>query len=66
MKFSDCLIFSYLERLSKKIDTDSKIPGKIIYLIAAERFAKSAVLGPAQKMLAQYIASLGADKVTIK
>ena len=45
------------ERLSKKIETS--LPGNAIFLIAAERFAKSAIRGVAQKMLAQYIASLG-------
>jgi len=45
------------DRLCKKIDT--ALPGKAIFLIAAEMFACSAVRGVSQKMLAQYIASLG-------
>ena len=49
------------ERLSNKIET--AFPGNIIFLIAAERFAKSAVRGIAQKMLAQYIASLGKEPI---
>ena len=38
---------------------ESDLPGKAIFLRAAERFAASAVRGVSQKMLSQYIASLG-------
>ena len=47
-------------RLAKKIK--SNLPGEVIHLVAAERFAESANQGVAQKMLAQYLASLKSEE----
>ena len=44
------------QRLAKRIK--SSLPGDVVHLVAAERFAESANQGVAQKMLAQYLASI--------